>query len=250
MKKIIKSAWAVLLAFAATVAVQAAEPVKITSPNNKISVDLKTGKGEFGWTVSKDGQTVYSMEDVWLSINGKTLGGDAAVKNVKTKTVNETFKPVVPLKFSTIENNYTEATVNFGAYTVELRVMDNAVAYRFVTKMKGEVIVDNESFTMIPESGYTTHFQPCSKPDFNTSFEERYQHMEAEKWVNEWANNRKQATVPMLLSGANDTQLLIGESDVDDYPRVFLRGNKKGITTVFPKAPLGWEPRGDRSWTI
>ena len=105
MKKIIKSAWAVLLAFAATVAVQAAGPMKITSPNNKISVDLKTGKGEFGWTVSKDGKAVYSMEDVWISINGKTLGGDAAVKNVKTKAVNETFKPVVPLKFSNIENN-------------------------------------------------------------------------------------------------------------------------------------------------
>lgn len=250
MKTIIKSAWAVLLAFAVTVAAQAAGPVKISSPNNKITVDLKTGKGEFGWTVSKDGKQVYSMEDVWLSINGKKLGGEAAVKNVKTKAVSETIKPVVPLKFSTIESNYTEATVNFGGYTVELRVMDNAVAYRFVTKEKGEVIVDNESFTMIPADGYTTHFQPCSKPDFNTSFEERYRHMKTEEWVSEWANSHRLATVPMLLSGADDTQLLIGESDVDDYPRVFFRGNKKGITTAFPKAPLGWEPRGDRSWTI
>ncbi|MBR4994806.1 MAG: glycoside hydrolase family 97 protein [Alistipes sp.] len=245
-----KSVWVLLLAIALPTALQAAESVKITSPNNKITVDLQTEKGKFGWTVSKDGKFIYSMEDIWLSMNGKKLGGEAEVKNVKQRVVSQTIKPVVPLKFSTIEDNYTEATINFGAYTVELRVMDNAVAYRFITKEKGEVVVDYESFTMVPLEGCTTHFQPCSSKDFNTSYEERYQHQETEKWLTDWANNHKIATIPMLMSGDNDLQLLIGESDVDDYPRMFLRGNKRGVSTAFPKAPLKWEPWGDRGETI
>lgn len=233
-----------------TLSVGAVQPVKILSPNRAIEVHVQTEKGKFGWTVSKDGQLIYSMQDVWLSMNGKMLGGDAAVKHVKLTAAEETIVPTIPLKQARIKNAYTEATLDFGNYEVLLRVMDNAVAYRFVTHTKGEVVVDYESFTMIPTNGFTTHFQPCSSKDFNTSYEEAYQHQPTEKWLTDWANNHKLATVPMLLSGPQDLQLLIGESDVDDYPRMFLRGNKKGVSTAFPKAPISWEPWGDRGETI
>ncbi len=217
---------------------------KILSPDKSITVDLRTGKGEFGWTVSKNGKKVYSIKDIRLIVNGKTLAGQAAVKSVKQKSVSETVTPVVPLKFSNIENKYTEAKLNFGSCTVEMRVMDNAVAYRFVTNMKGEILVDNEHFTIVPESGFTAHYQQCGS--FNTAYEERYQHKSADEWI----RNNRLATVPMLLSGEEDTQLLIGESDVDDYPRLFLRGNHYGISAALPGAPISWEPWRDRGEII
>ena len=105
--------------------------------------------------------------------------------------------------------------MNFGSCKVEMRVMDNAVAYRFVTNMRGEILVDNEHFTIVPESGFTAHYQQCGS--FNTAYEERYQHKSADEWI----RHNRLATVPMLLSGEGDSQLLIGESDVDDYPRLF-----------------------------
>ena len=225
-------------------AATAADQVTITSPGKKITVDLQTAKGKFGWSVSKDGKKVYTIGDIRLGVNGKTLGGNAAVKSVKQKSVSETIKPVVPLKFSTIESNYTEATLDFGSYKVELRVMDNAVAYRFVTNTKGEIIVDNENFTIVPESGFTAHYQQCHS--FNSAYEERYQHKEAANWI----NDNRLATLPMLLSGEQDTQLLISESDVDDYPRLFLKGNRKGISAALPRSPISWEPWGDRGEII
>lgn len=244
MNKLIKKVSAIMLLALIPIALHAEKVVKISSPNKKITVDLSTEKGKFGWTVSRDGAKVYTTEDVRMIINGKTYAGDAAVKNVKQKNVNETIKPVVPIKFSTIESKYTEAIINFGSYSVEMRVMDNAVAYRFVTNIKGEVTVENEYFTMIPADGYTAHVQPCNS--FNTSYETAYQH----KSVGDWVRDNRLATIPMLLSGENDTQLLIGESDVDDYPRMFFKGNRKGISTAFPKSPIKWVPWGDRGWTI
>ncbi|MBQ3152369.1 MAG: glycoside hydrolase family 97 protein [Bacteroidaceae bacterium] len=242
MKIIIRTVWLMALALLVPMAVNADE--KIFSPDKSIVVDLRTGKGNFGWSVTKNGKKVYTINDIRLIVDGKTLAGDAAVKSVKQKSVSETIKPVVPLKFSTIESKYTEAVLNFGSCKVEMRVMDNAVAYRFVTNMKGEVLVDNEHFTIVPESGFTAHYQQCRS--FNTAYEERYQHGEADKWIME----NRLATLPMLLSGEKDTQLLIGESDVDDYPRLFLKGNRKGISAALPGAPISWEPWGDRGEII
>ena len=242
MKIIIRTVWLMALALLVPMAVNADD--KIFSPDKSIVVDLRTGKGSFGWSVTKNGKKVYTINDIRLIVDGKTLAGDAAVKSVKQKSVSETIKPVVPLKFSTIESKYTEAVLNFGSCKVEMRVMDNAVAYRFVTNMKGEVLVDNEHFTIVPESGFTAHYQQCRS--FNTAYEERYQHGEADKWIME----NRLATLPMLLSGEQDTQLLIGESDVDDYPRLFLKGNRKGISAALPGAPISWEPWGDRGEII
>lgn len=245
MKELIKSTLVMMLVTLASITATAADPVKITSPDKKITVELQTAKGEFGWAVSKDGKMVYSINDIRLSVNGKTLGGKATAKGVKQKSVCETIKPVVPLKFSIIENNYNEAVVNFGSYSVELRVMNNAVAYRFVTNMKGEIIVDNEYFTMVPAEGFDAHFQHCNS--FNTAYEGHYQHKEVANWI----RDNRLATLPMLLSAKEgDTQLLIGESDVDDYPRLFLKGNRKGISAALPKAPVTWEPWGDRGEII
>ena len=242
MKRFILKASVVLLAMLAPFAASADE--KILSPGKVITVDLQTEKGKFGWTVSKNGKKVYSISDIRMIVDGKTLAGKAAVKSVKQKSVSETINPVVPLKFSTIESKYTQATVNFGSCAVEIRVMDNAVAYRFVTNMKGEILVDNEHFTLVPEDGFTAHYQQCNS--FNTAYEERYQHKEAKNWI----RDNRLATVPMLLSGEQDTQLLIGESDVDDYPRLFLKGNRKGVSAAFPGSPISWEPWGDRGEII
>ena len=222
-----------------------AKPTQIKSPNGQLVVELNTDKGQFGWTVSKNGKLMYSESAISITIGDQTLGGKAAAKGVKQKVVTETIKPVVPLKFATIQSNYTEATINFGAYQVLMRVMDNAVAHRFVTKIKGEVEVKDEQFTLMPADGFTAHYQTCGS--FNTSYEEAYQH----KTIADWHKDGKMGTIPLLLSGADDAQLLVGESDVDDYPRMFFKPTADGaITTAFPKSPIEWEPRGDRSWTI
>ena len=82
MNKFIRKVSAIMLFALIPVAVQAQKVVKISSPDKKITVDLSTEKGKFGWTVNRDGAKVYTMEDVRMIINGKTYAGDAAVKNV------------------------------------------------------------------------------------------------------------------------------------------------------------------------
>lgn len=216
---------------------------RITSPNGQITVDIRTEADGPSWTVSRNGKPVYSEDNVTLNISGKVLG-NAKVKSIRQRSSEETIRPVVPLKYAEISYCYNEATLNFGTCQLLLRVMDNAVAHRFVLNQKGDVEIMDETFCLRPEDGFTAHYQTCGS--FNTSYEEAYQH----KSISEWQQDGKTATVPCLLSSADDTQLLIGESDVDDYPHLFLRTEYGAITTTFPKAPISWEPKGDRSETI
>ena len=221
----------------------AGNETRITSPNGQIAVELRTDADGLSWTVSRGGKAVYSEDNVTVNIGGKVLG-NTKVKSIRQRTASETIRPVVPLKFSEISYSYNEATLSFGTCQLLLRVMDNGVAHRFVLNQKGDVEIMDETFAIRPADGFTVHYQTCGS--FNTSYEEPYQH----KNIDEWQQDGKTATIPCLLSGADDTQLLIGESDVDDYPRLFLKAEGGAVTTTFPKAPITWEPRGDRGETI
>ena len=224
-------------------AAMAGNETRITSPNGQIAVELRTDADGLSWTVSRGGKAVYSETNVTVNVGGKVLG-NTKVKSIRQRTASETIRPVVPLKFSEISYSYNEATLSFGTCQLLLRVMDNGVAHRFVLNQKGDVEIMDETFAIRPADGFTVHYQTCGS--FNTSYEEPYQH----KNIDEWQQDGKTATIPCLLSGADDTQLLIGESDVDDYPRLFLKAEGGAVTTTFPKAPITWEPRGDRGETI
>ena len=221
----------------------AGNETRITSPNGQIAVELRTDADGLSWTVSRAGKAVYSEANVTVNVGGKVLG-NTKVKSIRQRTASETIRPVVPLKFAEISYSYNEATLSFGTCQLLLRVMDNGVAHRFVLNQKGDVEIMDETFAIRPADGFTVHYQTCGS--FNTSYEEPYQH----KNIDEWQQDGKTATIPCLLSGADDTQLLIGESDVDDYPRLFLKAEGGAVTTTFPKAPITWEPRGDRGETI
>ena len=183
---------AALLMAVTSFAGHAAQDKEIVSPNGRIHVQLR--QSPLGWTVTKDGTALYTLKDVNMQINGKTYAGNTPFKNVKTTAVKETIQPVVPVKFSTVESSYTQAILSYGNYKVEMRVMDNAVAYRFVTRIKGDVEVQEDNFTMVPGDGYIAHRQPTG--NFNTSFEEAYRHENLEQWNQ---SDRKLSTIPCLL---------------------------------------------------
>ena len=218
----------------------------ITSPDGKISVELNLGKGSVGYTVSREGKLVYTLSDICVTLDNKSVPS-AAVKLVGVKHVSDSFSPVVPLKFSTVKEDYNEATIALGAEaTLLLRVMNDAVAYRVVLKEKGDIKVMDDQFRLTPAEGFTAHYQTADS--FNTSYEESYKAGSLQEWsAAEWGL----ATIPLLLSqNEDDTQLLIGESDVDDYPRQFFTTDGTAIVPTYPLAPVTWEPRGDRGEEI
>ena len=219
----------------------------LLSPDGKLAVDVSASKGAFSYTVLKNGKELFSVQDIRLVTGSETIPA-GKVKAGKTRYLRDEFHPVVPLKFSTIVDRCNETEFSLGNdVTLLFRVMDNGVAYRFVMDRKKDVEIFDDHFAFIPADGFKAHYQTAGS--FNTSCEEPYRSGSLEEWA--VASDRRLATIPLLISrDSDDTQLLIGESDVDDYPKQFFTCDGMAVLPTYPKSPLRWEPRGDRSEQI
>lgn len=80
---------------------------------------------------------------------------------------------------------------------------------------------------------------------FKTSYEENYATVSSAGW------NDKMSTLPLLADTKKQYKILISESDLSDYPCLFLKGNGQNLVrSTFPKVPLEFGEDGDRSLKI
>lgn len=221
----------------------AQKQIDLPSPNGKIDLRIDIADKIY-YTVSADATVLFDKNSLQLNLDSQVLGKDPKVIKTSKRKVNEDLKPVVPLKYSTVKNCYNEVRLDLkGNYSVEFRVYDNGIAYRFVTKLDKEIEIRNEDFNINFPHDYKLHLQQPG--GFKTAYEETYSH----KLASEWSSQDRMSTLPVVVEASNH-KILISESDLSDYPCMFLKGTGKGAFSVFPKVPLEFGEDGDRSLKI
>lgn len=220
----------------------AQKKTNLESPDGVIKVSITCGDRIY-YDISYNDDVLLKDNYLQLELRNDVLGNNPVLSGQKRKKVNEELKPVVPLKFSSVKNEYNELILSFkGGYSIEFRAYNDGVAYRFVTNKKGEVDVMNETFAINFPDNYLLHLQQPG--GFKTAYEEPYTHVESK----EWKQSDKMSVLPVLIDTRKQYKILISESDLSDYPCMFLRGNdKNGLTSAFPKQPLEFGEDGDRS---
>lgn len=217
---------------------------ELLSPNGAIKASIAL-EDKIYYSININNEELASNNHLALILKNETLGLNPKVTGSKTGKVKEEIKPIVPLKFSSVSNNYNYLVLNFkGDYAVEFRAFDDGIAYRFITAKKGEIEVINEDFSVNFPEDYLLHLQQPG--GFKTAYEEAY----SQTAVKDWKPADKMAVLPVLVDSKKQYKILISESDLSDYPCLFLKGTGKGITAAFPKTPLEFGPDGDRSLKI
>lgn len=215
---------------------------KVVSPSGDIELNVKAGN-EVNYSLSRKGEKVVNNATIDMDFGKKKR--PLKVKGVKKNSHNDIVSPLVPMKFSKIDNVYNSLLLNMdGNYAIEFRVMDDGVAHRFITMFPDSINVMSETFELsVPEDSFM-HLQQTN--GFKTSYEEPYSH----KHVKEWTADEKMSTLPVLMENGTDVALFC-ETNLRDYPAFFLKGNGDGkFSAVFPKTPLKFGPDGDRSLKI
>ena len=213
------------------------------SGNIRISVELTD---QIQYDVTQGNQTLMDNCVIGLETANHQLGIHPKLNKVVRQNVNEELTPIVPLKFSTITNRYNQLLLKFkGGYSVEFRAFDDGFAYRFLTDLKGEQEIMNEILRLDFVDDCLLHLQ---QPDgFKTSYEEEYRHQTS----SEWKNSNRMALLPLLASTPKGDKILMSETNLTDYPAMFLKNDGQGgITAVFPRLPLEFGEDGDRSLKI
>ncbi len=232
-----------ILMLAGTVAF-AQKQISAISPDGQTKVTV-TLADRIYYDVESHGEVLFNNCHIGLALADRTLGEKPVLKGRKVTAVKETINPIHPLKFSTVENNYTLLTLTMkGNYKVEWRVYDDGVAYRFVTSLKGDVEV-------MEEDGTWNLASPCrlvlqQTKSFRTSCEEEYSVVES----GQWKTDDMISELPVLVMG-DKQKVLISEFDLFDYPGTFLKSTgENGFAIIQPKTPLEYEDHGDRSQNI
>lgn len=220
---------------------------EIKSPNNTLSVKIIAGK-DLKWSVNDNKASVILPSEISLQLkNGEILGKNVSVKSARKVKKDTYFKAVNYIK-SVVKNNYNQITLNFRkGFGVIFRVYNDAVAYRFFTRKKGEIIIKNEEANFnfagdrkafIPiVNGYRDNQIFCS------SFEALYRHIHISQFPKD-----SLAFLPVLVNVGNNRKVVILEADLENYPGMYLNENKSGtgFTGVFAPYPLkchngGWK---------
>ena len=220
-------------------------PIELSSPNGKLKVSIEIGDKIY-YSLFADGKALLTKNHLALMLRDGNLGENPKLINSKQSKNDDVIKPYIALKFSTVKNAYNNLLLNFkGDYSVEFRAFDEGVAYRFITKKKGDVEVMNEDFAINFPQDYSLNLQQPN--GFKTSSEDAYTHISSSSWK----ATDKISTLPVLIDTKQGYKILISESGLIDYPGMFLKGSgNNGAEGTFPKAPLEFGDDGDRSQKI
>lgn len=223
-----------------------AKQMEMTSPNKEIKLSIQIADKIY-YSISYNDDELLKENYMRLALDNRVLGEQPRLKNQKREQVNEVLTPVVPLKYAVVNNHYNQLTLNFqGDYAVEFRVFNDGVAYRFITNHKEEAIVVGEDFAINFLGDYIAHMQ--QPRSFKTAYEEIYTRIPTKDFFSE---ERNMCVLPVLLDTKKGYKILISESDLFDYPCMFLQGtSENGMISTFPKVPLEFGDDGDRSVKI
>ena len=108
------------------------------------------------FALSQGGEEVMNSTLSLTLTDGKVLGANPKVTNVKRQSVDQTI-PSPFYKKREVKDQYNELRLDFkGNYGLVLRAYDEGVAYRFTTKMKDSICITHEEATFRFAKDYKT----------------------------------------------------------------------------------------------
>ena len=211
---------------------------RLTSPDNTIAIIIQTNK-QLSYTITVDDKPIISnaLIDMQLASNIH-LSNNLNIKSAKTRSVNETIVAQIPVSRKNIPNNYNELTITFkNNFTVAFRAYNDGVAYRILTNFKDSITIENEFADFeFPEACHIIApiVQKREGEDgFHTSFEETYTHTTIDS-----LSSKDLMFSPVLVTTPDNIKVAITESDLDDYPGMFLAPGKQSLLGLFAPYPL------------
>jgi len=213
----------------------------LSSPNGHIQIKIQAGE-RITYDIAVNSKTVIRNATLALDIDHTNIGANPKVNGTKNDTVERDIECPVPQKSAKIHEAYKELRLEMaGNYAVVFRAYNEGVAYRFETTLSQNAVkVYNEDVSLNFAGDYNVYYP---KEESFFSHNEREFLYVALKNIPATSI----ASLPAVVDTGEGIKLIIGESDVDDYPGLWLHGNSNdSLSGTFPHYPLKEDARNDR----
>jgi alpha-glucosidase len=225
-----------------------AKNYKLLSPDQKIAITVAISD-KITWSINYAGENLLQPSAIALLLNNKVQPGiNPVLVKQQQKMYNENINATIAVKSKQINNHFNELKLDFkGGYSLYFRAYNDGVAYRFETNLKESVVeVLGETADFNFNKNNRVFWPQEENKDFLSHFESLYKDTVLSAF-----SNSQHAALPMLLFSSNGTKMLVSESDLYDYPNLFLFGtNNNRLTAGFPKVIAESLPVRDRGIKI
>ena len=217
----------------------AADSLTLLSPDRSIRVSIHTGNTP-GYSIFADNKAILLASAIDLLLkDGRRLSGKPAIQSTAITTVNQNIVSPVPEKKRNISDHYNQLFIRFKhGFAVVFRVYNDGVAYRIITYFKDSIFIKQEiaDFHFPPGCNIIAPVmqQRTNEDKYHTSFEELY----VQKPMDSVPENSLMYS-PLLID-ETDIKIALTESDLDDYPGMFLK-TSGGFSLAADFAPFPLE---------
>ncbi len=219
----------------------------VTSPDGKSVIRLDFSK-MLMISVYFNNKQVMAPSQVSMNISEYP---EAFLNPVRRKVIrrklNTEIIPAVAEKRSIIPNIYNEKEIWFkGKYGIKLRAYNDGVAWRLMTRFADSITVDNELVNLNMATADSVYY---GDEDNFVSHSERFYTCQQAGSI----KSTQMGILPAVFRKTNGIIAAFTESDLLDYPGLYLLGSDKGdgsFSGVFPKVVDEMKPKTDRDYGI
>ncbi|MCX6551008.1 MAG: glycoside hydrolase family 97 protein [Acidobacteria bacterium] len=219
-----------------------AGPFTVASPNGSLAVTVDTD-GQVRWAVTLGGRQILRPSHVGMVLDGgRQLGRAPRVLGSSVRSEDKILKPVVRIKRAEIRDRYNERRIDFaGDYALVVRAYDDGVAYRWVTKLPGDITVVSEDATLAFPADHVVFF-----PEETSLLSHQERQYKRVKLAEITAG--RFSSLPAMVDASEGVKVVITEADLFDYPGMDLTAGDElhSLKGLFPAYPKKIELKRDR----
>ena len=212
---------------------------QVVSPDGHLYATVVVGD-EISYTVAKDEQQIIAPSCISMTVSGGIVFGDGdKVRKVRRSNIDQVWQATA-YKKAEVRDNYNEMALDFKEFSLVFRAYDDGIAYRFVSGLKGDfnVMSEKAEFTFAEDWNvyvpYVRQHTQTLETQYYNSFENTYSVHPVSAW-----NKERLAFLPVALAADNGVKVLVTESDLRNYPGMFLynEGDASTLTGRFAPYP-------------
>ncbi len=208
-----------------------ARDYNLASPDGNLKA---TVADNLEYTVTYNGKTAFTGA-AGITVGNKTL---TSVKSPKTTSVDRTIQSPF-YRSTTIADQYNQLTLKADKdWSIVFRAYNDGIAYHWVYSGKKPVNVVDEKIEYTFAGDYPATVPYVTKEgDFENQFFNSFENTYTECPISQ-LDPKRLAFLPLVVEPAADIKILFSESDLSNYPGLFLnRAKDFTFTGVLPRVP-------------
>lgn len=216
-----------------------AKDIEVQSPDKKLRLIVSVDE-TVDLLIHAGNELLFVVKDVNLNTDkGIFPNKRPQIKNTKQNTVDRIIIPEIKEKFSKIPEKYNELLIAFKDKSkIQFRVYNDGVAYRFVTEIGGELIINNEHAEFVFDKASEMIYQ--QDKDMNSDYEAPYIQKKIGELTDEAIGN-----LPALVKTPSSKHVLFLESNLKDYPCLWLKQGQSNLEAHFWNYPKEYNISGN-----